>query len=195
MYLLLGNTLTVIIMRRKEFSETFHKLLITLAITDNIFIITALFALITRLSNLNKEYPLLPCIHLFQNIQSPWPATVPVPLLHLHGHDHHRQLRHGHLHVPHTGYQVGLWPQVLMSIKIKVNFSIERYFGICFPIQSRVGRRRRAFVYILPVFVGRSGRRRFFFFLQFQFSLHLSKITWNWKFWTSQPGTLWWSTL
>ena len=31
-------------------------------------------------------------------------------------------------------------------------FSIERYFGICFPLQSRV-RRRRLLVYLIPVIV------------------------------------------
>ena len=43
-----GNTLTIIIMKRKEFRETFHKLLIALAVFDNVFILSALFTLIIR---------------------------------------------------------------------------------------------------------------------------------------------------
>ena len=43
-----GNTLTIIIMKRKEFRETFHKLLIALAVFDNVFIMAALFTLIIR---------------------------------------------------------------------------------------------------------------------------------------------------
>ena len=33
--------------------------------------------------------------------------------------------------------------------------SVERYFGICYPIHSRVRRKRRVFVYLAPVIVGR----------------------------------------
>ena len=46
--MLSGNTITVLIMQRKEFRETFHRLLIALAVFDNIFIIAALFTLIIR---------------------------------------------------------------------------------------------------------------------------------------------------
>ena len=43
-----GNIITIIIMNRKEFRETFHKLLIALAVFDNIFIVSAIFTLIIR---------------------------------------------------------------------------------------------------------------------------------------------------
>ena len=48
--LMSGNTVTIFIMRRKEFAETFHKLLIALAVFDNIFIIAAVSTLIIRFS-------------------------------------------------------------------------------------------------------------------------------------------------
>ena len=34
---------------------------------------------------------------------------------------------------------------------MKITFSLERYFGLCYPIQSRVKGRRRIWVYLIPV--------------------------------------------
>ena len=150
-YVFSGNTVTVFIMRRKEFAETFHKLLIALAVFDNIFIISALFTLIVRLVFPNifhsiQSYILEPSAFLTILIcgfsptfswpwsplaASPWspPCTSHLP----------------------SGRNIS----ISFYNHIVYNFSIERYFGICYPIQSRVGRRKRVLVYLVPVIVGR----------------------------------------
>merc|ERR1712096_502388 len=43
---------------------------------------------------------------------------------------------------------------MVTSMYLTLSISIERYFGICYPIQSRVRRRRRVLVYLVPVVVG-----------------------------------------
>ena len=40
--------MTILIMRRKEFTETFHDLLLALAVVDTVFIVAAIFTLITK---------------------------------------------------------------------------------------------------------------------------------------------------
>ena len=44
-----GNCITIAVMRKKEFTQTFHKLLTALAVFDNIFIASAIFTLAIRL--------------------------------------------------------------------------------------------------------------------------------------------------
>jgi len=57
----------------------------------------------------------------------------------------------GHLH--HLLFMcciaIGNWARVT-SLLVTISISIERYFGICFPLQSRVRGRRRVAVYLLP---------------------------------------------
>ena len=52
-YPALGNLITIAVMRKKEFTQTFHKLLTALAVFDNIFIVSAIFTLAIRLVMMN----------------------------------------------------------------------------------------------------------------------------------------------
>ena len=40
---------------------------------------------------------------------------------------------------------------LLTSMYLTVSISVERYYGICFPLRSRVRGRRRLVIYLLPV--------------------------------------------
>lgn len=54
-----GNVVSIIILSKKEFKETFHKLIIFLALFDMIFILCAVFVCITKSWQLVEFHPVL----------------------------------------------------------------------------------------------------------------------------------------
>eukprot|EP00092_Neocalanus_flemingeri_P038473 GFUD01041884.1.p1 GENE.GFUD01041884.1~~GFUD01041884.1.p1 ORF type:complete len:407 (-),score=61.26 GFUD01041884.1:820-2040(-) len=110
-----GNIASIMVLSKREFKDTFHKLLISLSLVDSTFIICAVFTFLVRSQGL-LEGPL-------SNI------LAPLFLICL---------------------ALGSCALVT-SMYLTISISVERYFGICYPIQSRVQGRRRLCVYLVPV--------------------------------------------
>jgi len=108
---LIGNLVSIIILSKKDFKETFHKLIVCLALVDMIFILCAVFVCITKSWQLVGWHSVLVVV-------------IPVGRCAL-----------------------------LTSSYLTVSISVERFCGICYPLQSRVRGDRRLVLYLLPVIV------------------------------------------
>ena len=80
-----GNCITIAVMRKKEFTQTFHKLLTALAVFDNIFIASAIFTLAIRLPKVINII-LFGCCRTFSLLDNPkfWfliPMFLPMIIL------------------------------------------------------------------------------------------------------------------
>ena len=101
----------MLILSKKDFKETFHKLIVCLALVDMIFILCAVFACITKSWQLVGWHSVLVVV-------------IPVGRCAL-----------------------------LTSSYLTVSISVERFCGICYPLQSRIRGDRRVVLYLLPVLV------------------------------------------
>jgi ABC-type multidrug transport system permease subunit len=137
-------------MKRKEFQETFHKLLIALAVFDNVFIISAIFTLIIRYVLYAKYIQLQAFFRTFSLLDYKHLGFLSPIFMAMIITASFAMVTSMYLTL---AIRCGLERKKKHSYKFF--FSIERYFGICYPIQSRVRGRRRVFVYLLPVIVGR----------------------------------------
>jgi len=115
-----GNIATTLVLLMPSFRETFHRLLICLSIVDSVFIICA-----TTTS----------WISILQPIELDMEGNIVAG-------------RHIHMVFLYTRV-FGNWARVT-SMLVTISISIERYFGICFPLQSRVRGQRRVAVYLIP---------------------------------------------
>jgi len=115
-----GNLASIFVLIRPKFKETFHKLLICLSIVDSVFILCASCSSWIRITKPLKQ-------------------------------DEDGEIVKGNdLHMIFLYcIAIGNWARVT-SLLVTISISIERYFGICFPLQSRVRGRRRVAVYLLP---------------------------------------------
>jgi len=110
-----GNLISIMVLSKKEFRETFHKLLICLAVDDIVFIICAIFTCIVRTHSLLEG--------------DLWYIFEPIFL-----------------------FLIPLGSCALVtSMYLTVSISVERYIGICYPLQSRVFGHRRLIFYLMPV--------------------------------------------
>jgi len=110
-----GNIVSILVLSKKEFQETFHRLLICLALVDIVFIVCAIITCVIR------THSLLEGEH--------WRIWEPIFLF----------------SIPMGGCAL------VTSMYLTVSISVERYFGICFPLHSRVRGGRRLVLYLLPV--------------------------------------------
>ena len=118
------------ILSKKTFKETFHKLIVCLALVDTIFILCIVFVCITKypLSSLPQPRLASPlsCSRSWQLINLHSVLVVVIPL----------------------GRSA-----LLTSSYLTVSISVERYCGICYPLQSRLRGDRRLVLYLLPVLI------------------------------------------
>jgi len=119
-----GNLASIFVLIRPHFKETFHKLLICLSIVDSVFILCASCSSWIRITKPLKME-----------------EDSVVPHFDVEGHLLHLIFLYC--------IAIGNWARVT-SLLVTISISIERYFGICFPLQSRVRGRRRVAVYLLP---------------------------------------------
>ena len=146
-----GNCITIAVMRKKEFTQTFHKLLTALAVFDNIFIASAIFTLAIRLLKVINII-LFGCCRTFSLLDNPkfWfliPMFLPMIIL-------------GSFAMISSMYLTLAirWHRnksFLIQCLDVVGLSIERFIGVCYPLHSRTRVQRGPFVYILPVVIGR----------------------------------------
>ena len=124
----------MLILSKKDFKETFHKLIVCLALVDMIFILCIVVVCIILSWQLAGLHSVL---------------VVLIPL--------------GRC-------------ALLTSSYLTVSISVERYCGICYPLQSRLRGGRRLVLYLLPVLI-------FCIIFNLPYFLEISEyLNFNWEF-------------
>ncbi|XP_023334488.1 uncharacterized protein LOC111705990 isoform X3 [Eurytemora carolleeae] len=152
---IIGNLISISILVKKEFRETFHRLLLSLAVVDLIFIISVVIRNILRNVRQEKEQflnQLNASIHrnginftedifISENTED---DTVQRELF---------EVRHEVIFLENVTdiFSFEIRFMYFASIYFIVSISAERYFGVCYPIKSRVKGRKRFYLYFIPV--------------------------------------------